>query len=357
MKTLVFAAGGTGGHIIPALTTARSIKDKFPEINIVFVGAGGELENKLYANSGFEHFTIPTSAILGKKLFGLISLLKNSISNFRKLKKIYTEHNVCLVIGFGGYPSFFPVFSAFLFGVPRIVFEQNGIVGLANKLLALIASHVYSVPKARGFVLKSPKYILNPVRKEVKNVKKWKLPEANERLKILVIGGSQGAVSLNKSILNIKDFFKTNQIELSIQTGKLDYDRVKKECENYPNINVFEYIENMAQALEDATLVICRAGAGAVSEIAITRRPAIFVPLAISQGHQKYNALYLVERGASVMFEQDSKLSENLKVFLTASINDPQKLLAMNLAFEDIPELKNINDGADELTSLVKIFI
>ncbi len=354
-KTIVFAAGGTGGHIFPALTVARRFLDLSKDTKVLFVGGGGELEKRLMSTSGFDYEAVQSTGVVGKGFSGILKFVKNFIFGFSKLSKLYKQRNVKLVIGFGGYPTVIPVLVAVLRRTPILIFEQNGIPGVANKFLATFAAKIFMVPTSLKIEnsfksRKNVQTILNPVRPDIKAVKGWSPRLEGQPLKILVIGGSQGAKSLNESILNLKDFFYEHSIELVHQTGKADFEKFREAYKDNISLKAFEFIEDMPAALDAADLIICRAGAGTVSEITYLRIPTIFVPLPISKEHQKFNVLHLVEGKAAKMYPQNESLSENLKSFILEVNKDREILKSMNLSFSKVPELSGVEDGSTILS-------
>jgi UDP-N-acetylglucosamine--N-acetylmuramyl-(pentapeptide) pyrophosphoryl-undecaprenol N-acetylglucosamine transferase len=355
MSTVVFAAGGTGGHIIPALTTATLLKAKRPEIEILFIGSGNDLEKKLLENSPFKYYSVNAVAIVGNNINGLIKFVLTFIPSIIELSKIYEKEEVKVVIGFGGYTSVLPIIASFFSSIPRIIFEQNGKVGLANKFLAIIANKIYAVPGVKRIFFRKPKVILNPVREEIKASivpPKEKLP-----LKIFIFGGSQGAVTMNTAITQILDILSVENCEVVHQTGQKDFERIKKIYKDKPNLHAISYIENMHTIIQESDLLICRAGASTVSEVTSSKKPAIFIPLAISRSHQKYNVSHLLKGGAAFMLEQDVNLESNLRQILLSIFLNTNKLTKMHLAYDGIKELNELTDGAEELTTCIQSYL
>lgn len=354
-KTILFAAGGTGGHILPALAVSKKLNsllsDKKELFSFEFCGGGGELELEIYKKNNISYLIFPATGVIGKGFSGLLSFIRNFFKNFVFARKIFIEKNVAFVIGFGGYPSIVPILAAASMSIPNCIFEQNGLYGRANTFLSLFTKKVFAVPYARGLVFKKSIKALNPIREELRIIPQWQEKEKVSDLNILVLGGSQGAVSLNTAIIQTLNTLSDRGITIRIQTGNLDYDRVLNATKERQNVYIYKFIDDMPNMLAQADLVICRAGAGTVSEITYSRRPTIFVPLAIAGGHQKYNCDHLVKAGAALLFEQDSQLVNNLENFFKTL--EIQSLSNMNKKFSDVLEISGIPDAAELISDYV----
>lgn len=327
MKKVAIAAGGTGGHIIPALALAEELK--FQGIEVFFIGTGKEIEKKLISEAGYELVILPFAPILGKGFFGILRFISILPLSLLKTFFLYHKKNPGVVVGFGGYPAFLPVIVAFLMRIPRIIHEQNVKVGLANRLLSLFCNQVFSVQGAKGFYIKQTKVkqIGNPVRKEFYAIPPWKMPE-QQFFNLLVIGGSQGATKINEALIVIAEFLKEKKINLIHQTGEKDFLQVSDYYKNiaYLGAQTYKFIDNIVEKYSNAHLIISRAGAMSVAEIVAAGRPAIFIPLQIAQGHQKDNINFLRENAETIMLEQDGKLAEKLRETISQLLSQPELL-------------------------------
>lgn len=315
MKVIAIAAGGTGGHIIPALALAEELKSR--GFTVFFIGTGKVIERKLVSEAGYELVVLPFAAVLGKGFSGVIrfisivplAVFKTFILYFRKKPKV--------VVGFGGYPAFLPVLIAFFMRIPRIIHEQNVQVGLANKILSIISNQVFSVKRAKGFFVNVSRVqqIGNPVRKAFFQIPDWKMPERAENFNLLVLGGSQGAAKINEALVEIAEFLKEKKINLIHQTGEKDFIKVTYWYKkiNYSQAQTFKFIDDIVQRYQKTHLIISRAGAMSVAEIVASGRPAIFIPLQIAKAHQRDNINFLRENKAAIMLEQDERLGAVLK--------------------------------------------
>lgn len=330
--TIVLAAGGTGGHIFPALALAEALTEDDSSAELLFIGIGTEIEQRLIGEAGFELEVIPFVPVTGKGIKGVFRLLVNFPGALFTALRLFRKRRPGVVIGFGGYPSFIPVIAAWLKRVPCILHEQNVQVGLANKILCRFANRIFAVHGAHGFSHKKPvTFLANPVRQAFDAVGDWEPPSPENPFTVLVVGGSQGAVSLNDAILKLTPTLKRLGIKLIHQSGAKDLSRVNKHYEksSYTQVTAHAFIDDMAQMYAQAHLLICRAGAMTVAEVSASGRPAIFVPLPIAAGHQAQNAHHLVENGAALLIRQDEALADKLASHLEALVNNHQKLSNM----------------------------
>ena len=302
-------------------------------------------------NVEFAYMSVNSTPVVGKGVFALIKFFSGFWDRISLLRNTYRLKNVKVVIGFGGYPAVLPCLAALSLFIPTLIFEQNGQAGNANRLLAFFATKVFAVPGVVGLSFRKKTFVLNPVRDEIREFKKSTDALVDGPLKVLVLGGSQGAVSLNTAILDLKNLFSDGRCQLIHQVGAFDLVRMTELFSEIKNVTILPYIEDMAGTLSQADIVICRAGAGTVSELTSIKKPAIFVPLAIAQGHQRYNALHLVKGGAALMFDQNENLSKYIRENLELFINDRELLRKMERAYNSVPELEGVEDGAAIISS------
>lgn len=346
MTKIVLAAGASGGHIMPAIVVSRYLKKLDNQIEIHFVGTGKEIEKKLYDKENQSYHIISFVPFQDSKLTKIIKILFNF--PFALAKGINTIRKIGpdLVIGFGGYPSFIPLVSAKVLGIPVAIQEQNPAAGLANKILSLIANKIFASESTKGFLIESNiTRVNNPVREEFSKIKaKNEIPEF---LNILILGGSQGAVSLNTIVIENFDVLSRNNSRITHQTGKIDFQRITNfyKEKNYKQSRVIEYIDDISTELEKADLVISRAGALTVSEISESLRPTIFAPLQISRGHQKENITSLLSDNACWCLKENS--TDELKDLLLKIFNDK------NLIKEKIQNLIISKQSSEKPSGLV----
>lgn len=308
MKKALIMAGGTGGHIFPGLAVAQALRERGWQVH--WLGGPQSMESRIVPSKGFTLEQIDFSGVRGK---GLLTL---ALLPFRLLKAFWQSLTVIrrlkpdVVVGLGGYITFPGGMMAALLGKPLILHEQNSVAGLANKVLAGVADLVLTTfPN----VLAKGVWIGNPLRKEFLE----QTPPAERfagrigKLKLLVVGGSLGAKALNDVIPKALALIPPESRPQVIHQG--GEKQIEQLRQNYAAAGVqaelTAFIENTAQAFAQADLVICRAGASTVSEIAAVGAPAIFVPFPFAvDDHQSSNAKFLSDQGAATLIPQ-SQLS------------------------------------------------
>lgn len=309
MKKIIFTAGGTGGHIFPALAVAKLCN----EYNILWVGAKGGIENKIIPQHNIAIQSINISALRKKGLIRLFAMPFLLLRSFWQVFKIILKERPDVIIGFGGYATFPVCFVGNLLRIPVIIHEQNSIPGLTNKILAKFANKVIvAFPR----VLSSKKTLLlgNPVRKDLLTIS---APEERYSsrvggLNILVLGGSLGAKIFNDclpKVFNRVELIKSDHIaNIKHQAGRGDCEEVLAKYHELgiKNVQVTSFIDDMALEYRNADLIICRAGASTVSEVCNVGIAAIFVPYPYAvDDHQRYNVQGLVDENAALMILQN----------------------------------------------------
>ena len=329
---IIIAAGGTGGHIIPAIAVADALKNKFGA-EVIFIGVGKELEHKLIEGAGYRLEIVAVTPVVGGGLRGVIRLVGVMPGAFCKCRAIYKRERPDAVVGFGGYPSFSPIVTAWSMRVPRVLHEQNSAVGVANKFLARFCQRIFAAKDAQGFGSSASRvaYIGNPVRTEIQQIPIWAAPEAGQPFRILCLGGSQGAKTLNAAVVSMAANLKGRNVILVHQTGEADLENVQKFYmdSGMRFVEAVPFISDIAAQYAKAHLVISRAGAMSAAEIAAAKRPAIFVPLLIARSHQKQNIASLLNQGAAIMLEQNAELPDNLEKTVLSLLADIPKLSSM----------------------------
>ncbi len=313
-KTLLVMAGGTGGHVFPGLAVADLMKSR--GWNVVWMGNPDGMEAKLVPSRGYEMAWVRFAALRGKGLLRKLLLPLALLSGFRQAWKEIRRVKPDVVLGMGGYISFPGGMMAVLLGCPLIVHEQNSIAGLANRVLSRIASRVLC-----GFpdALPRSKWVGNPVRSDIAS-----LPVPGERfadrsspLRLLVLGGSLGAAAINEMVpkgLSLID--EQDRPQVVHQAGEKHLATLE---ENYAEAgvraNCVAFIEDMAGAYEWADLVLCRAGALTVAELAASGVASILVPFPLAvDDHQTYNARFLSMAGGAILLPQSEMTPESVSL-------------------------------------------
>ncbi|ABK90081.1 undecaprenyldiphospho-muramoylpentapeptide beta-N-acetylglucosaminyltransferase [Francisella tularensis subsp. novicida] len=340
-KNIIITAGGTGGHIYPALAIAELLRQN--KANVTWVGTPNSMEASIVP----EYFNIQFIKSSGVRRKGIIKkitfplkLAYNTLRSRSLLKKLKAD----LVIGFGGYVSGPICLAAALINIPVIIHEQNAKIGLTNRILAKFATTICLAFEIENLhkqfsskQLAKTKLVGNPVRKDIVALNdKARIYTDSSTLKILVLGGSQGAKAINEIIPKL--IRKSNEQGINIkvwhQTGKLSLEETKdayKDISQNHIKDIAAFIDDMATAYNWADLVICRAGALTVSECAIAGLPAIFIPLPSAvDDHQFFNAQNIVNNNAGFCLRQQQMTLENLLAIIKPLNQDRSKLEQMS---------------------------
>ena len=304
MKTILVMAGGTGGHIMPGLAVAEHLKAQ--GWKVAWMGHPDGMEAKLTVGRGYEMAWVHFSALRGKgllrKLLLPFNLLRGFIGAWKQLKRIRPD----VVLGMGGYISFPGGMMASLQGIPLVLHEQNSVAGLANKVLAGVADRVLS-----GFpdVMKNARWVGNPVRPEiaVSPAPTFRYAQHSGPLRVLVVGGSLGAQALNEALPKALALIPEGERPLVVhQAGEKHLPMLKSfYISAGVNADCVAFINDMAGAYDWADLVICRAGALTVAELAAAGVASLLVPFPHAvDDHQTSNARFLSNAGAAILLPQ-----------------------------------------------------
>lgn len=345
-KRLLVMAGGTGGHVFPALAVAHILLAKGWVIH--WLGTADRMEARLIPKTGIPINFIKISGLRGKGFFSLILAPFKIIKAIWQSIKIITKFKPDVVLGMGGYVSGPGGIAAKLCGVPLVIHEQNSVAGLTNRWLAKLAH--YALQAFPG-AIKNAQVVGNPLRSEVIDV----LPpdqRFNNRagpLRVLVMGGSQGAEILNTVMPEVYKQLN-GRIIIWHQTGKGAKEKVLKAYgeSDLSQSRLNEFIDNMAEAYEWADVVICRSGALTVSEVAAVGIPAIFVPFQHKDRQQYFNAKPLEDAGSAIIIDQIDFMPKRVSELL-AVWNRPV-LLTMATKAKQL----GINDAAQHVAALIE---
>jgi len=333
VKTLLVMAGGTGGHIFPGIAVADELKTQGWKIH--WLGTAERMEANIVPEHGYDISFINISGLRGKKLLSMLvmpfKLLQSLIQARRVIKAVKPD----VVLGMGGYASAPGGLAAWLSKIPLIVHEQNAAAGLSNRLLARIANKVCcAFPNAFASDIDA-EVVGNPLRASIGQQESLSNLSADEQTtkNILVVGGSLGAQILNKVMPSSFAQLVSCDEKFSIwhQTGAGNQEAVVASYSEHgltiDKIKVSEFIKDMATAYQWADIVICRAGALTVSELAMAATPAIFVPLPHAvDDHQTKNALYLVKCNAAKLLPQIQLNKESITTLISELFDQPETL-------------------------------
>jgi UDP-N-acetylglucosamine--N-acetylmuramyl-(pentapeptide) pyrophosphoryl-undecaprenol N-acetylglucosamine transferase len=343
---VIISGGGTGGHIFPAIAIANALVKRKPGTKILFVGANGRMEMEKVPQAGYE--------IKGLNIAGFQrgSIIKNLTLPFKLVGSLLSANNIIrsfkpnVAIGVGGYASGPLLRVAGIAGVPTVIQEQNSFAGITNKLLAKKASVICTAYEGMEKVFPKEKIVLtgNPVRAEIvamqangnalrEQAYKYFSLDPNRKT-ILIIGGSLGARTLNESVETAINRIKESDVQILWQTGKVYFENCKQIGEGIAQLKTLQFIDRMDFAYACSDVIISRAGALSISELQLIGKPVILVPSPnVTEDHQTYNAMALVNKGAGIMIK-DSEAKLNLigAAFDLLKNDEHQKQLSANIS-------------------------
>ena len=331
---LLIAGGGTGGHLFPGVAIAEELRARDPDAAITFVGTKRGIEARVLPDLGWNLELIEVSGLKTVGALGAIRGLLRLPKALWQARKVVKAFKPDAVVGVGGYASGPVVLMARLRGIPTAICEQNSIPGLTNKILGRVVRAVFLSfqESARFFKPKKIQLTGNPVRRELVQKLLAAPPPVGERVHILVSGGSLGAVAVNELAAQaLIELCKTTPVTITHQTGEKDLAATtKRYADAGVTADCRAFIKDMATTYLAADLVIGRAGATTVAELAIAGKPAIFIPYPFAaDNHQEINAREMADAGAALMFRQAELTADKLLAALTPLVADAGQRAAM----------------------------
>jgi UDP-N-acetylglucosamine--N-acetylmuramyl-(pentapeptide) pyrophosphoryl-undecaprenol N-acetylglucosamine transferase len=312
MRRVILTTGGTGGHIFPALAVAEEITRRHPKARILFLGGQYGPEADLAARAGLEYVGLPVRGVMGRGLRAVAAAGAMALGVWRAVS-VVRRFDPDIAVGFGGYAAFAGVLAARLCGRPAAIHEQNAIPGLTNRLLGHVVQRVFlSLPDTAGvFPARRCVATGNPVRAAI--VAAGAAHGAGDASRsvhsrrLLVMGGSLGARAINDAVVAALPALRDAGVELWHQTGTADWERVRSGYKQagISQARVEAFIDDVASAYTWADLVLCRAGATSVAELAVAGKPSVLVPFPFAtHDHQLHNARHIADAGAALVVEQ-----------------------------------------------------
>jgi UDP-N-acetylglucosamine--N-acetylmuramyl-(pentapeptide) pyrophosphoryl-undecaprenol N-acetylglucosamine transferase len=350
-KRIIIAGGGTGGHIFPALAIAQALQRQEPEINILFVGAKGKMEMERIPQAGYRIEGIDIAGFNRSSLIKNMGLPFKIIKSFLQVRRIFDAFRPDAVIGVGGYSSYPVLRYAQAKGIPSFLHESNSFAGKSNILLGrkVRRAFVASDGMERFFPASSILLTGNPVRRKIAELAVTREQGIRHfdfdpgRKTVLVIGGSLGAKSINEAVAGGLQAFSAAGIQLIWQTGKPYFSEARRRAADNPGVRVFDFIGEMDYAFAAADLVVARAGAMTIAELAVCAKPAILVPYPYaSEDHQTANANNLVQKKAAIMVK-DAEAGQRLMETVLAMLGNEQATKEMSLHISNLA-VKNADD-------------
>lgn len=363
---VIISGGGTGGHIFPALSIANALKELYPNVEILFVGAEGKMEMQKVPAAGYRIVGLPVKGLL-RPLWrlGNVRILWDYLRSKRAIKKTIRKFNPQVAVGVGGYASSATLNAAYELGIPCLIQEQNSYAGLTNKTLAKKARKICVAYEGMERFFPKERILLtgNPVRQNLINngitkeeaAKAFSL-KANVPT-VLIIGGSLGARTMNESVLQNLDKIAKAPAQFIWQTGGYYKESIADSLrgKSVPaNLHITDFISRMDLAYKLADLVISRAGASSISELCLLGKPSILVPSPnVAEDHQTHNAMALVNKQAA-LYVKDANAVTDLIPLALKTVVDAEKLKilsdnAYKMAFKDSARII-----AEEVVKLAK---
>ena len=317
---ILMSGGGTGGHIFPAIAIAQEIQKRFPHAEFLFIGANGKMEMEKVPQAGFKIIGLNIAGFDRGNLLKNLKLPFKLLSSLLKARTAIKDFQPDFAIGTGGFASGPALYMAANLGVPIFVQEQNSLPGKTNTFLSRKAKAVFTAyPNMDHFFPKTKTFFLgNPIRKTIitdlieKDSAKERLGLDKNKLTILSVGGSLGSRTLNNGWKENIEKLAAKDFQLIWQTGKLDYKSLSEDVKisGQSQIQLKEFIADMALAYSAADVIVSRAGAIAISELTMAQKPVLLVPFPFAaEDHQTKNAMTLVEKNAARMVK-DTEMSE-----------------------------------------------
>ena len=362
MRTYKFilSGGGTGGHIYPAIAIANELKSRFPDADILFVGAKDKMEMQKVPQAGYPIQGLWIAGLQRRLTFDNALFPVKLLSSLLKSRQIIKQFKPDVVIGTGGFASGPLLQMANSAGIPTVIQEQNSYPGITNKLLSKKANAIcVAYEKLERFFPKE-KIVLtgNPVRQdliEVQSKRAEGLAHYNldpNKKTILILGGSLGARRINQLIEKELKFFDSQNVQLLWQCGKFYLDEYQKF--NSENVQVMAFIERMDLVYAAADVVISRAGASSVSELCIVGKPVIFIPSPnVAEDHQTKNAKSVADKNGAILI-RESELDSNFESTFSDLITDEKKQNELSQNINNLALPNATKAIVEEILKLIK---
>ncbi|WP_447952165.1 undecaprenyldiphospho-muramoylpentapeptide beta-N-acetylglucosaminyltransferase [Chryseobacterium koreense] len=359
------SGGGTGGHIFPAIAIADEIKKRLPNAEFLFIGAYGKMEMEKVPQAGYQIVGLNIAGFDRGNLMSNFKLPFKVISSLIKARKTIRNFKPDFAVGTGGFASGPALFMASRLGIPIFVQEQNSLPGKTNIFLSKKAKAVFTAYPAMDKFFQGTKtlFLGNPIRQTIiadlvdRKLAKEKLGLDQNKLTILSVGGSLGSRTLNNGWKENLDQIIAKDFQLIWQTGKTDFKTIHQETQTklHRNIQIVEFIKNMEMAYSAADVIVSRAGAIAISELAVAQKPVLLVPFPFAaEDHQTKNAMTLVEKNAARMVKDSEMKEKFLPTLMEICQNEHlRKEMSENLKFFAKP--KAAEEIVDEIIKSITI--
>lgn len=356
---VIVTAGGTGGHIYPALAIINKIKEKEPDSKFLYIGTTNRMEKDIVPARGIDY--------VGIEMYGLTKNIARDVKaafliakNIKKCKKIMKEFKPDIVLGIGGYVTYPVVKAAKSLGIKVFIHEQNMIPGKSNRMLGKLADKIGVSFEGSKHYFNEKKVVFtgNPCSEQAldtKKIPKEKYGLSKKKKFVLIVQGSLGSSSINKKMIPFLQDIDDEEYEVLYITGKASYDDFAKNKFS-KNVIVKPYIDNLSGLMKSADCIVSRAGASSISEIIALKKLSILIPSPyVANNHQFFNALELAKNKAAVMIEESALNKEVLKKEINELVNEEylEKQLNMQLRLSKLSK----KDSSTVIYNVIKDLI
>lgn len=357
---VIISAGGTGGHIYPALAIAKKIKEKDKASEILYIGTSNRMEKDIVPKEGFKFIGIKVEGLRRKLSFKNVKSMLLFINAISRCKRIIKKFNPDVVIGVGGYVSAPVIYAAHKLGVKCCIHEQNSSFGVTNKFASKFADKIFVSFKSLEEKSEDKKKVIytgNPCSESAMKVTPAKKEDyglsSNKKL-VLIVMGSLGSKTVSDKMKNMLTLFNNKDYEVMFVTGKNYYDEYKK-IKYTNNIKIVPYVDNMVSLLKVTDVLVSRAGASTLSEIASLNVPSILIPSPyVTENHQYKNAMDLVSKDAAMILEEKDLKGDVLLRMVEKVLDD--KLFTNNMK-KNLKAFEVRNSASKIYDEIVKLVV
>ena len=352
---VVISAGGTGGHIYPALAIINKIKEREPNSEFLYIGTHNRMEKDIVPKYNIPFKTIEVYGFNRKKILTNFKTIKCLIKAKRECKKIIKDFNPDIVIGVGGYVTVPVILAAHKLGIKTFIHEQNSVAGKANltiskyvdKIGVSFKSSIDEFPKEKTIFTGNP---CGEDAIKVKSIEKSKFGLSNNKKLVLFVMGSLGATRVNEFLVNTMKLFNNKDYEILYVTGNADYNKIIEN--KFPdNVHIVPYIDGLTRIMKKTDLMVTRAGASTLSEVIALDIPSVLIPSPyVPNNHQYKNALDLVNVNSALLIEEKDLKGDIIVRTVDSIINDTKKLQDMK---NNLKSLK-VDNSADLIYESIK---
>ena len=358
MKVIV-VAGGTGGHIYPAMAIIRKIQEKEKDSEILYIGTNDRMEKDIIPQMGIKFIGLEMSGLNRKNIFSNISVYKKFRNAVKRAEEEIDKFKPDVVVGAGGYITAPVLYAAHKKKIPTLIHEQNSIPGISNKFIGGFADRIcVSLPHSMSlFPKKKVCYTGNPRSEEIINAEvfsKRKAGFSEDKKLVVVVMGSLGSTTMTKKIKELIPGFNDKNYQVLIITGKAYYDDYK-DLEISDNVRIVPFMDNLINLLKDSDLIISRAGASTISEITAIGLPAILVPSPyVTNNHQYKNAKELSDKGACIIVTEDEFSKDTIIKKVDKLFDNKEQYDAMSKASKSLGIADSATRIYEEIRKIIR---